>query len=99
MLRKLVRRSHGVVMMTHHNYQCTIAAATPHHHNPFSFTPSVIIRPQQHHHHPRSVSMTSEGDHNLEAIFSEKRILRSKVKKDLRSMDPALRSHEGMFCF
>nr|XP_043635760.1 5-formyltetrahydrofolate cyclo-ligase, mitochondrial isoform X2 [Erigeron canadensis] len=44
---------------------------------------------------PISASMTTTQTHdNLDAIFAQKRVLRSKVKKDLRSMDPTLRSHE-----
>lgn len=31
----------------------------------------------------------------LDAIFKEKRALRSRVRKELKSMDPALRSQEG----
>ena len=31
----------------------------------------------------------------LEAIFKEKRVLRSKVRKTLKAMNPSLRSHEG----
>ncbi|KAI3513437.1 hypothetical protein L1887_20771 [Cichorium endivia] len=102
MLRKL--RSHGVVVqsarelvaviMTH---QCTIARpAFP---RPLFFTRSPITRPQQppsSYTLPRSTAsatMTTQDNH-LEAIFTQKRVLRSKIKKDLRSMDPALRSHE-----
>lgn len=102
MLRKLW--SHGfvvqraqelvAVIMTH---QCTIA--TPAFPRAFSFTRSVILRPQpppSSYAPPRSAAsatMTTQ-DHHLEAIFTQKRVLRSKIKKDLRSMDPALRSHE-----
>ncbi|KAK9073220.1 hypothetical protein SSX86_007544 [Deinandra increscens subsp. villosa] len=86
MLRKL--RSHGLVvhrglveMIT--NPQCTIA--TPH----FPFTRSLILRPPQ----PPFATMTTQ-DHHLDGIFTQKRALRSKIKKELRSMDPLLRSNE-----
>ncbi|KAL4559249.1 hypothetical protein LXL04_031384 [Taraxacum kok-saghyz] len=95
MLRKL--RSHGfvvqqlvAVIMSH---QCTIARpAFPR--NLFS-TRSRILRPSSYA-LPRSAAlatMTTQDSH-LEDIFTQKRVLRSKIKKDLRSMDPALRSHE-----
>ncbi|XP_024972512.1 5-formyltetrahydrofolate cyclo-ligase, mitochondrial isoform X2 [Cynara cardunculus var. scolymus] len=102
MLRKVW--SHGLVVqrarelvaviMTH---QCTIA--TPAFPRAFSCIRSVILSPQlrpSSYAPPRSAAtanMTTQ-DHHLEAIFTQKRLLRSKIKKDLRSMDPALRSHE-----
>ncbi|KAI3685160.1 hypothetical protein L6452_34396 [Arctium lappa] len=102
MLRRLW--SHGLVVqraqelvaviMTH---QCTIA--TPAFPRALSFTSSAILRPQlppSFYGPPRSAAsatMTTQ-DHHLEAIFTQKRVLRSKIKKDLRSMDPALRSHQ-----
>lgn len=55
---------------------------------------SLILRSQSQ--PPRSVAfatMTTQNPH-LEEIFTQKRLLRSKVKKDLRSMDPTLRSHQ-----
>lgn len=47
---------------------------------------------------------TSTGDgrcnqveqHDLDSIFKEKRLLRSKVRKALKSMDPVQRSREGI---
>jgi hypothetical protein len=32
---------------------------------------------------------------NLDGIFKQKQVLRSKVRKSLKSMDPSLRSQEG----
>lgn len=34
--------------------------------------------------------------HQLEAIFQQKRLLRSKIRKDLKNMDPIQRSQEGL---
>ncbi|KAM0035586.1 putative 5-formyltetrahydrofolate cyclo-ligase [Helianthus debilis subsp. tardiflorus] len=81
MLRKV--RSHGsvvqrVVMMTPR--QCTIAK--PQFPLAFSFF-NTIVRPP--------VATMSTPD---DGIFTQKRVLRSKVKKDLRSMDPVLRSQQ-----
>ncbi|CAH1443036.1 unnamed protein product [Lactuca virosa] len=89
-IRKLV-----AVIMSH---QCTIARpAFP---RALSCTRSLILRPQlppSSYALPRSsaasATMTTQDNH-LEAIFTQKRVIRSKIKKDLRSMDPALRSHE-----
>ncbi|KAI7754280.1 hypothetical protein M8C21_001148 [Ambrosia artemisiifolia] len=89
MLRKL--RSHGsmvqrVLVGVSMTRQCTIAAPLfP------SFSRSLILRPP-----PCSVAFATmtTPDHRLDGIFTQKRVLRSKVKKDLRSMDPVLRSHE-----
>ncbi|KAL9434315.1 hypothetical protein AB3S75_029031 [Citrus x aurantiifolia] len=39
-------------------------------------------------------SNPEEKEHDLESIFQQKRILRSQVRKTLKSMDPSLRSHE-----
>nr|GEV97541.1 5-formyltetrahydrofolate cyclo-ligase, mitochondrial [Tanacetum cinerariifolium] len=39
-------------------------------------------------------SATMTTINNLEDIFTQKKMLRSKVKKDLRLMDPTLRSHQ-----
>ncbi|KAL8225661.1 hypothetical protein R6Q57_018218 [Mikania cordata] len=52
-------------------------------------TPHAILRPQ-----PRSVVQFSTMSPHLDEIFTHKRSLRSKIKKDLRAMDPALRSHQ-----
>ncbi|KAL5747332.1 hypothetical protein ACOSP7_024329 [Xanthoceras sorbifolium] len=53
---------------------------------------------------PRSLTMSSINSCNsnpeeqqlLDTIFKQKRILRSKVRKTLKSMDPSLRSHEDI---
>lgn len=34
--------------------------------------------------------------HQLEALFQQKRLLRSKIRKDLKNMDPIQRSQEGL---
>ncbi|KAJ9560199.1 hypothetical protein OSB04_005359 [Centaurea solstitialis] len=82
---KVVSEELVAVMFTH---QCTIA--TP---RPFS----AIVRPQppprSAYAPPRSAPMATQ-DHHLEAVFTQKRVLRTKIKKDLRSMDPDLRSRE-----
>lgn len=65
-----------------------------------SFTPSLILRQQPPSRRRSAATMTTTtttNDGHLEAIFTQKRLVRSKVKKDLRSMDPTLRSHQGMF--
>ncbi|KAJ0095931.1 hypothetical protein Patl1_16280 [Pistacia atlantica] len=43
-----------------------------------------------------NATMTKDADdsHQLEAIFQQKRFLRSKIRKDLKSMDPIQRSQE-----
>ncbi|KAL5725376.1 5-formyltetrahydrofolate cyclo-ligase [Ranunculus cassubicifolius] len=37
---------------------------------------------------------TLSRDPNLDAIFKQKRVVRSRVRKELKAMDPVLRSHE-----
>lgn len=89
---KGVRGLVAVMMLTH---PCTIATLP----TALSLTRSLILRPQA----PPSAyapalyaNMTTRHthDHQLEAIFSQKKVLRSKIKKDLRAMDPTLRSHQ-----
>ncbi|KAK1427163.1 hypothetical protein QVD17_15846 [Tagetes erecta] len=65
--------------------------ATPTIPNTTCFTRSLILHPQ-----PHSLAMNNNHNHNnkLDEIFTLKRHLRSKIKKDLRSMDPLLRSHQ-----
>ncbi|XP_076887204.1 5-formyltetrahydrofolate cyclo-ligase, mitochondrial-like isoform X1 [Bidens hawaiensis] len=38
--------------------------------------------------------MTTTPEHQLEEVFSQKKLLRSKIKKDLRSKNPLLRSQQ-----
>lgn len=42
----------------------------------------------------RTMNHNEEQDH-LDAVFKQKRALRSRVRKALKAMDPALRSQEG----
>jgi len=42
----------------------------------------------------RTMNHNEEQDH-LDALFKQKRALRSRVRKALKAMDPALRSQEG----
>lgn len=42
-----------------------------------------------------NINSQEQQQDNLEGIFKQKQILRSKVRKALKAMDPALRSHEG----
>lgn len=46
-------------------------------------------------------SSSSSNHDDLDAIFKQKRILRTQVKKTLKSIDPSLRSQQGRFtsCF
>lgn len=71
----------------------------------FFFTRSAILRRQPS---PCSgvATMSAAGEKNfssdaahLETIFKQKKALRSVVKRDLKSMDPILRSQEGIFFF
>ncbi|XP_071717139.1 5-formyltetrahydrofolate cyclo-ligase, mitochondrial [Rutidosis leptorrhynchoides] len=75
------------------SYPFTIA--TPPIQPAFPFTPSLILRQQTQppFHRRTSATMTTTTNH-LEEIFTQKRLVRSKVKKDLRSMDPTLRSQQ-----
>lgn len=42
-----------------------------------------------------NINSQEQQQDNLDGIFKQKRILRSKVRKALKAMDPTLRSHEG----
>ena len=44
---------------------------------------------------PCSAVTMSTTTTNLDEIFNQKRVLRSKVRKSLKAMDPSLRSQEG----
>lgn len=77
--------------------------------NALFFTRSFILRPIPPSYAPprlttttsmsmsmSTVDQSSEGGAHLDHLFKQKRILRSRVKKDLKSMDPTLRSQEGI---
>ncbi|CAN1265922.1 5-formyltetrahydrofolate cyclo-ligase, mitochondrial [Linum perenne] len=44
--------------------------------------------------HSPFAAMSADQSSNLDELFKQKRVLRSKVRKSLKSMDPSLRSHE-----
>lgn len=53
---------------------------------------------------PRSFFIMSCSTHQssnaqLEAVFKQKKILRSRIRKDLKAMDPSSRSQEGNILF
>ncbi|PWA71588.1 5-formyltetrahydrofolate cyclo-ligase [Artemisia annua] len=82
----------AMILSPHQHHQlCTLA--TP-------FTRPLILRrtqPSSSYTLPprRFTTMTTTTQNqNLDDIFSQKKVLRTKVKKDLRSMDPALRSQQ-----
>ncbi|GJW75339.1 5-formyltetrahydrofolate cyclo-ligase, mitochondrial [Tanacetum coccineum] len=84
-----------IVSLSHHHLRSTIASS-PHSHS-LSFTrPLILRRPQPSSYTPHrfTASATMTTINNLEHIFTQKKVLRSKVKKDLRLMDPTLRSHQ-----
>ncbi|KAK3031746.1 hypothetical protein RJ639_036626 [Escallonia herrerae] len=61
------------------------------------FLRPIILRPPPHSYAPRSTMTTQapgSGFTDLDATFKLKRALRFRVRKDLKSMDPALRSLE-----
>ncbi|KAI9173607.1 hypothetical protein LWI28_003746 [Acer negundo] len=43
-----------------------------------------------------NINTNPEEQNLLDSVFKQKRILRSKVRKTLKSMDPSLRSHEDI---
>ena len=43
----------------------------------------------------RFITMSTNNQDHLDYLFKQKRILRTKVRKALKSMDPALRAQEG----
>lgn len=80
---------------------CKIAfAAAP---NALSLYRSLILRPPPTSVAFRSITiMNNRQSHtnaaavtDIDAIFKQKRALRSRVKKELKNMDPTLRSYEG----
>jgi len=42
------------------------------------------------------MSTTTPNHDDLDALFKQKRLLRTQVRKTLRSIQPSLRSHQGM---
>ncbi|XP_059645571.1 5-formyltetrahydrofolate cyclo-ligase, mitochondrial [Cornus florida] len=86
------------VLMIH---PCTIATAAASH--SLFFTRSAIVRPPPFYaslstttmNNPeQSTTTTTTTTSHLDAVFKQKRVLRSKVKKDLKGMDPIQRSQE-----
>ncbi|KAF5196412.1 5-formyltetrahydrofolate cyclo-ligase protein [Thalictrum thalictroides] len=66
----------------------------------FSSPPAILRQPppsqfySHHHHHQRSMATMSSNDSNLDAIFEQKRLLRSKVRKQLKAMNTTQRSQQ-----
>ncbi|MCL7029959.1 hypothetical protein MKW94_015541 [Papaver nudicaule] len=80
------------------NQPCTIATlpATPSLF--FSSRPTTILRRRSHSCSSNNITMTESvsgsGNPNLDSLFQQKRILRTKVKKDLKSMPASQKSQE-----
>ena len=87
--RQMISSAKQVVMLT----QARTLASPP---TPFSSHPTKVrLVPDPN----RSfVTMTTNSDnpHEVDAIFQRKHSLRSKLRKDLKNMDPIWRSKEGL---
>ncbi|CAH9140608.1 unnamed protein product, partial [Cuscuta epithymum] len=59
----------------------------------FSAT-TILLRPRQCFTRAAMTTNPSSSASDLDAVFAQKKALRSKLKKDLKSMDPSLRSQE-----
>ncbi|KAF8407991.1 hypothetical protein HHK36_007131 [Tetracentron sinense] len=83
----LIQKAKVVLQMTQ---PCTIASSPAH---PLFFSRSAILRPPFD--SLRSIAtMSNDKDPHLDAIFQQKRTLRSKVRKELKGMNPTQRSQE-----
>ncbi|KAM1026068.1 hypothetical protein ACFX13_039754 [Malus domestica] len=66
---------------------------------PLHLSRPALLRPPPLYAPPRAtrtiaMNTTNQDQDSLDALFKQKRILRSNVRKALKSMDPTLRSHE-----
>ncbi|KAL6178139.1 hypothetical protein ACLB2K_049658 [Fragaria x ananassa] len=66
---------------------CTLAAPPPR-------ASSILRRPPPSFSQRFIATMTTNNQDHLDALFKQKRMLRTKVRKALKSMDPVLRSQE-----
>nr|XP_004299620.2 PREDICTED: 5-formyltetrahydrofolate cyclo-ligase, mitochondrial [Fragaria vesca subsp. vesca] len=66
---------------------CTLAAPPP-------LASSILRRPPPSFSQRFIATMTTNNQDHLDALFKQKRMLRTKVRKALKSMDPVLRSQE-----
>ncbi|XP_062029797.1 5-formyltetrahydrofolate cyclo-ligase, mitochondrial-like [Rosa rugosa] len=71
---------------------CTLAAPPPP--ATISRRPAILRRPPPPSFSQRFITMTTNNQDHLDDLFKQKRMLRTKVRKALKSMDPVLRSQE-----